>query len=44
MKEIEKFFRTGEATFNLEDTVEVMAMLDAAERSFKSGKTETVYR
>ncbi|MEI6423487.1 MAG: Gfo/Idh/MocA family oxidoreductase [Lentisphaerota bacterium] len=44
MKEIEKFFRTGEATFNLEDTVEVMAMLDAAERSLKSGKTETVYR
>jgi predicted dehydrogenase len=44
MREIEKFFRTGEASFNLEDTVEVMAMLDAAERSFKSGKTETVYR
>ena len=44
MKEIEKFFRTGKASFNLEDTVEVMAMLDAAERSFKSGKTETVYR
>lgn len=44
LKEIEVFFRTGEASFNLEDTVEVMAMLDAAERSFKSGKTETVYR
>lgn len=44
LKEIEKFFRKGEATFTLEDTVEVMAMLDAAERSFKSGKTETVYR
>lgn len=44
LKEIERFFHKGEATFNLEDTVEVMAMLDAAERSFKSGKTETVYR
>jgi len=44
MKDVEKFFRTGEANFNIEDAVEVMAMLDAAERSFKSGKTETVYR
>lgn len=44
LKEIEKFFRSGEASFNLEDTVEVMAMLDAAERSLKSGRTETVYR
>ena len=44
MKEVEKFFRTGESGFSLEDTVEVMAMLDAAERSFRSGRTETVYR
>ena len=44
MKDVEKFFRTGEANFSLEDTVEVMAMLDAAERSLKSGRTETVYR
>ena len=44
IKDVEKFFRTGKANFTLEDTVEVMAMLDAAERSFKSGKTETVYR
>jgi hypothetical protein len=44
MREVEKFFRTGEASFNIDDTVEVMAMLDAAERSLKSGRTETVYR
>jgi predicted dehydrogenase len=44
MREVEKFFRTGEASFSIEDAVEVMAMLDAAERSLKSGKTETVYR
>ncbi|HBC89513.1 MAG TPA: hypothetical protein DCZ94_21460 [Lentisphaeria bacterium] len=44
MKDVEKFFRTGEASFTLEDAVEVMAMLDAADRSFKSGSTETVYR
>lgn len=44
MRNIAEFFRTGEADCHLEDSVEVMAMLDAAERSFKSGKTETVYR
>jgi hypothetical protein len=44
MKEVEKFFRTGEASLSIEDAIEVMAMLDAAERSFRSGRTETVYR
>jgi hypothetical protein len=40
--EIEKFFRTGKAPISLGTTFEVMAMLDAAERSFKSGKTEAM--
>ena len=44
MKDVEKFFRTGESNFTLEDTLEVMSMLDAAERSFKSGRPETVCR
>ncbi len=40
--EIEKFFRTGKAPLAIEDTVEVMAMLDAAQRAFDSGKTVEV--
>ena len=38
--EMEKFFRTGKPPLMFEDTVEVMAMLDAAQRSNDSGKTE----
>jgi predicted dehydrogenase len=37
---IARFFRTGETTAELEDTLEVMAMLDAAQRSLDSGKVE----
>lgn len=44
LTKIEKFFRTGKADFSMDDSLEIMAMLDAAERSSKSGKTETVYR
>ena len=35
------FFRGGEPSLQLEDTLEVMALLDAAERSLQSGKTES---
>lgn len=40
--EIEKFFRTGVAPLQMEDTLEVMAMLDAAQRSRDFGKTVKV--
>lgn len=42
LKEITKFFRTGKAPVALEDTMEVMALLDAAQRSFDSGKEEAL--
>ncbi|MDH7481447.1 MAG: Gfo/Idh/MocA family oxidoreductase [Armatimonadota bacterium] len=37
-----KFFQGGDVPVEMEDTLEVMAMLDAAERSVQSGKTESV--
>jgi predicted dehydrogenase len=40
--EVGKFFETGKAPVELEDTLEVMAMLDASQRSFDSGKDEAV--
>lgn len=43
LKEVSDFFHGGKAPLSLEDTLEVMALLDAAERSAKSGKTESVY-
>jgi hypothetical protein len=39
---VEKFFRGGEPPVAMEDALEVMAMLDAAERSVTSGKPEDV--
>lgn len=39
---VAKFFRGGEAPVPLDDSLEVMAMLDAAERSTQSGKSEAV--
>lgn len=42
--QIERFFRTGEAPIDLETTLEVMAMLDAAERSCLSGLAEEIKR
>lgn len=39
---VEKFFRGGESPVPMEDAIEVMAMLDAAERSVSSGKPEDV--
>ena len=43
LKDVERFFRTGKASLILDDAVEVMALLDAADRSFASGRTEPVY-
>jgi predicted dehydrogenase len=40
---IEKFFRTGEAPVETEDTLEIMALLDAAERAAQSGKEEVLF-
>ncbi|NLE28311.1 MAG: Gfo/Idh/MocA family oxidoreductase [Phycisphaerae bacterium] len=40
--EIEKFFRTGKSPVEIEDTLEVMAMLDATQKSVHSGKEETI--
>jgi len=36
------FFRGGPAPVAMEDTLEVMALLDAAERSYQSGREETL--
>lgn len=44
LREVHAFFSTGEITsLVLEDAVEVMALLDACQRSFDSGKTENVH-
>ncbi len=40
--EIEKFFKTGIAPLSFQDTLEVMAMLEAAQQSFSTGKTVPV--
>lgn len=42
LQEILRFFREGKA-LALEDSIEVMAILAAADRAVHSGKTETVY-
>lgn len=44
LSEIGKFFAGNNAPLYMEDTLEVMSMLDAAEKSFKSGKHEIVKR
>lgn len=44
VKEIEKFFREGKAPIDIEDTLEVMSLLDSAEISLQSGKKEVVKR
>ncbi len=41
---ITKFFNGADAPLELEDTLEVMSMLDAAERSSKTGKVEIISR
>ena len=40
--EIETFFRTGRTRLEIEDTLEIMAMLDATRLSVESGKEEAV--
>jgi len=37
---IRDFFKTGQAPVALEDTLEIMGMLDAAQRSSDSGQEE----
>ena len=40
--QVAAFFRTGTPPVALEDTLEIMAMLDAGERSYHSGQAETI--
>ena len=40
LKVIERFFRTGKANLCLDDALEVMNLLDAAAKSYESGKPE----
>lgn len=42
--EFEKFFTGGPAPVSVEESLEIIAMLDAAERSSVSGRTEVVYK
>jgi predicted dehydrogenase len=44
LREVERFLRGGEPVATLDDALEVLAMLDAAERSARSGHTEPVHR
>jgi len=43
LKEIVRFFTTGEQSVDLADSIEIMAMLSAAEASVKSGQPAPVY-
>ena len=42
--EFEKFFTGGPAPVSIEESLDIIAMLDAAERSSVSGRTEVVYK
>lgn len=42
--EFEKFFTGGPAPVDIEESLDIISMLDAAERSSKSGRTEVVYK
>jgi len=42
LKQISCFFQTGNAPIGINETLEVMGMLDAAERSFHSGRNESL--
>ena len=42
LTEIVKFFRGGKPPVSMDDTLEIMGMLDAAERSYQSGKPEKI--
>ncbi|NLO82197.1 MAG: Gfo/Idh/MocA family oxidoreductase [Clostridiales bacterium] len=38
LREVCQFFRTGEASFSLDDALEVMNLLDAADKSYETGR------
>lgn len=42
--EFEKFFTGGPAPVDIEESLDIISMLDAAERSCQSGRTEVVYK
>jgi len=42
LTQVAKFFQGGPAPVAMEDTLEVMALLDAAERSYQSGREENL--
>lgn len=42
--QVEEFFRTGKMPVEIEDSFEVMAILDAADKSALSGRPEPIYR
>ncbi len=44
LREVERFFRGGEPSATLDDAMEVLAILDATERSAQSSRTEPVLR
>lgn len=45
LREVERFFRGGDGPAGIDDALEVMAILDATERSFQTGgSTQPVYR
>jgi predicted dehydrogenase len=44
LREVERFFRGGKPPATLADAYEVIAILDAADRSLTSARTEPVYR
>lgn len=44
LNEMYKFFKGGPAPVEIEDTLEILRIQDAAERSLQSGKTEAVMR
>jgi len=43
LEQVEKFFRTGTVPVAIEDSLEVMAMLEAADKSALSRRPEAVF-
>lgn len=39
---IEEYFRTGHAPVTIDDTLEIMALLEATERALQSGREEAI--
>lgn len=44
LREIAKFFKTGEASISIDDALEVINMLDAADKSYETGKAVELKR